>query len=251
MDINVQRSVIALLSLRPKVVETGPFVIGWDPTTDSRFINYASPRPGADITAADVTALVEAFREIERVPRLEYVVSCAPDLEAALLAAGFTVEARHDYLVCSPESLVVPPAPEGFELRVPVTDEERAGTIAAQNEAFGAEPVATPADVARMRHTQDSGGAVMFARAAATGGYAGGGQASPPSAGMAEVAGIAVRESFRRRGIGGALTAAITERAFAAGVGGAWLEASGENSWRVYERVGYVPTGKRLYIALD
>src|SRR5947207_2987676 len=91
MDTVVQRSVIAQLSRRPEVVEVGPFVIGWNPTTDHRSINYATPLPGAVITPADVAALVAAFRGVERLPRLEYVVSCAPGLERHLLDAGFTV----------------------------------------------------------------------------------------------------------------------------------------------------------------
>jgi ribosomal protein S18 acetylase RimI-like enzyme len=250
MDTIVQRSVVTNLQRRPESVEVGPFVIGWDPTTDSRFINYATPQLDADITTADVTALVAAFRDIGRVPRLEYVTSSAPSLERHLLEAGFTVEARHDYLVCSPESLTVPALPEAFELAEPATDDDIAGVVAAQNEAFGAEPTATPADIARVRRTQGNGGVVMLVRSL-DGAYVGGGQAAPPGAGVSEVAGIAVREAFRRRGIAGALTAAITARMFAAGVHGTWLEASGEDSWRVYERVGYAPTGKRLYIALD
>jgi ribosomal protein S18 acetylase RimI-like enzyme len=250
MDARVQRSVIANLSMRPKAIEVGPFVIGWDPTTASRFINYATPQLDAVVTAADVTALVAAFRDIDRVPRLEYVVSCAPGLEQQLLDAGFTVEARHDYLVCSPDSLTVPAVPDGFELAEPATDEQRAGQVAVQNEAFGGEPAVTPADIARVRRTQDNGGVVMLVRSV-DGVYVAGGQAAPPGAGVSEVAGIAVREAFRRRGIAGALTAAITVQLFAAGVHVAWLEASGEDSWRVYERVGYAPTGKRLYIALD
>jgi GNAT superfamily N-acetyltransferase len=250
MDNIVQNSVIDQLSRRPKAVEVGPFVIGWDPTTDSRFINYATPRLDVVITAADVTALVAAFREIDRTPRLEYVISCAPGLEQQLLDVGFTVEARHHYLVCSPNSLTVPAMPDGFDITEPVTDEDRAGVVAAQNEAFGGEFTATPADIARVRRTQDNGGVVMLARSV-DGAYVGGAQAAPPGAGVTEVAGIAVREAFCRRGIAGALTAAITARAFAAGAQGAWLEASGEDSWRVYQRVGYAPVGQRLYIALD
>jgi ribosomal protein S18 acetylase RimI-like enzyme len=250
MDNIVQNSVVSNLSRRPETVEVGPFVIGWDPSTDSRHINYATPRVDAVIAASDVVALVAAFRAIDRVPRLEYVTSCAPTLEKQLLDAGFAVEARHEYLTCTPGSLAVPVVPEGFEIAEPASDEERAGVVAAQNEAFGGEPVATPADVAGLRRTQEAGGVVMFARGV-DGGYVGGGQATAPGAGVSEVAGIAVREPYRRRGIAGALTALITERVLAAGADGAWLEASGENSWRVYERVGYAPTGKRLYIALD
>ncbi|MEV4625742.1 GNAT family N-acetyltransferase [Micromonospora sp. NPDC049523] len=249
MDSQVQNSVVALLAQRPRTVEVGPFVIGWDPTSDSRFISYATPRPDTTITAADVTELVAAFRRINRVPRLEYVTSCAPGLERQLLEAGFTVEARHQYLVCSPESLAPAVPPSGFEIVEPTTDEARAGGLAAQNEAFGGDPTATPADVARVRRTQDSGGVVMVARAD-DGTYVGGGQSSPPGAGISEVAGIGVRPGFRRRGIAAALTSAITARAFDTGVSAAWLEAGGDDSWRVYQRVGYVPTGRRLYIAL-
>jgi ribosomal protein S18 acetylase RimI-like enzyme len=252
LDARVQRSVIANLRLRPNVIETGPFVIGQDPTTDSRNINYATPQlDTTDITPGDVAALVAAFRGIGCVPRLEYVTSGAPALEQLLLDAGFTVEARHDYLVCSPATLTVPPLPDGYEVAEPATDGLRIDQLAVQNEAFGGEPVATPADAARLRRQQDNGGVVLQVRDTANNVCAAGGGASPPLAGVSEVAGIAVGQPFRRRGIAGALTAAITERLFAAGAEVAWLEAGGQDAWRVYERVGYVPTGKRLYIALD
>jgi predicted GNAT family acetyltransferase len=140
--------------------------------------------------------------------------------------------------------------PDGFVIAEPASDEEVAAALAAQNEAFGEAPTATDADVARVRRTQAGGGVYLLARSV-DGVIAGAAQASPPGAGVSEVAGIAVREAFRRRGIAGALTAAVTQAAFDHGVAAGWLEASGPDSWRVYERVGYVPTGKRLYIALD
>jgi len=251
MDMKVQRSVVAQLSQRPQVIEAGPFVLGWDPTSASRFISYATPRPGAEITSADIAALVAAFRGVDRIPRLEYVVSSAPDLEGQLLAAGFTVEARHDYLVCTPQTFGDSVPPAGFEILEPVTDDEIGGMVGAQNEAFGGAFEVGAADVNRIRRNVSRGGFVLFARSVPDAVPAGGAGASPPSAGMSEVAGIAVREAFRRRGIAGALTAGVTRSAFAAGVEAAWLEASGEESWRVYERVGFVPTGKRLYIALE
>ncbi|MFI0793524.1 GNAT family N-acetyltransferase [Micromonospora rubida] len=250
MDVRIQQSVVANLSARPQPIEAGPFVIGLDPGTASPGINYATPRPGAPITSADVTALVKAFRAAGRKPRLEYVTSCAPRLEALLVVAGFAVEARHDYLVCSPGALTMPPLPDGFELREPVTEFQLAALIGAQNEAFGSEPVASEADVARVQRLQSDGGIAIMA-VTGSGACAGGGQAVPPNNGVSEVAGIAVREQYRRRGLAGAVTAGITGRLFAAGAEVAWLEASSEDSWRVYERVGYRPTGKRLYIALD
>ncbi|MFD2081840.1 Predicted acetyltransferase, GNAT family [Actinopolymorpha cephalotaxi] len=250
MDTIVQSSVVLNLSRRPATVRTGPFVIGWDPTTDSRFVNYATPLPGAAITANDVAELVAAFGSVERLPRLEYVTSCAPGLERLLLDAGFTVEARNEYLTCSPRTLRTAAEPAGVEFGEPTTDEERAGVVTAQNAAFGSADVAGPDDVARIHQAQRDGGVLVYARDL-DGSYVGGALATAPAVGLSEVTGIAVREPYRRRGIAGALTALVTRRVFETGATGAWLEASGDDSWRVYERVGYAPTGKRLYIALE
>ncbi|MBG6065413.1 GNAT family N-acetyltransferase [Micromonospora ureilytica] len=250
MDVRIQQSVVANLSNRPAPVEVGPFVIGMDPTTTSPHINYATPRPGAAITAADVTALVAAFRAAGRKPRLEYVSSCASGLEAQLVADGFTVEARHTYLICVPSALTAPPTLDGLNLREPGTDVQRAALISAQNEAFGGDPVASTADVARLRRQQGAGGVAVMA-VTDDGTCAGGGGAAPPTGAVSEVAGIAVRTPFRRRGLAGAITAELTRRLFTTGAEIAWLEASGEDSWRVYERVGYRPAGERLYIGTN
>ncbi|HEX6681464.1 MAG TPA: GNAT family N-acetyltransferase [Candidatus Limnocylindrales bacterium] len=250
LDNRVQSSVVENLRRRPRPVEVGPFVIGCDPTTDNPFINYATPVPGVPVTPADVADLVEAFERLERKPRLEYVTTIAPELEGHLLAAGFTVEERHEYLVCAPETLAVPPAPEGFSVTEPADDDEVRAMLAAQSEAFGGEPTATDTDVQRARRNQSQGGIAIVAREP-SGMVVGGGQSSPPNLGLTEVAGIAVAKDFRRRGLAGAITAVLAERAFAAGVELAWLEASGDTSWRVYERVGFRPQGKRLYIAYE
>jgi ribosomal protein S18 acetylase RimI-like enzyme len=247
MDLRIQRSVVANLRNRPHPVESGPFVLGLDLGTDSPHINYATPIPGAEITPADVAELVAAFDG--RPPRLEYVVSCAPTLEKLLIDAGFAVESRNEYLVCTPDTLAVPPAPAGFTILEPTTDEELTGMISAQNEAFGAEFTAGPDAVARYRRNIEQGAVFFAARTEDDGEYAGGGGSVAPNEGLSEVAGIAVRPSFRRRGLAGSITAAITARLFGDGVDVAWLEASGDDSWRVYERVGYRPTGQRLYIA--
>lgn len=250
MDVRIQQSVVANLSRRPTPVEVGPFVLGMDPTTSSPHINYATPRPGAAITGADVASLVAAFRAADRRPRLEYVISCAPGLEALLATAGFVVEARHIYLLCVPGAVRTPPALDHLDLSEPDTDVQRAALIGAQNEAFGGDPVASAADVARLRRQQGAGGVAVIA-VTEGGTCAGGGGAAPPSAAVSEVSGIAVRTPYRRRGVAGAITADITRRLFATGADVAWLEASGEDSRRAYERVGYRPAGQRLYIAMN
>ncbi len=248
MDLRIQRSVVSTLRTRPKAVESGPFVIGLDPDTDSPHINYATPLTGVTVTAADVAALVETFTAAGRKPRLEYVTSCAPGLEELLAAAGFTVEARHQYLVCTPATVSAPPVPRGFVLAEPGTDRDRAALISAQMEAFGEAPQATEADVARTRRSQERGG-VVLAAFDGSGECAGGGQSSAPNDGVSEVTGIAVRQPFRRLGLGAAITADLARKLFAGGAELAWLEAGGHDSWRVYERVGFVPAGQRLYIS--
>ncbi|WP_433791013.1 GNAT family N-acetyltransferase [Actinoplanes sp. CA-252034] len=251
MDLRIQRSVVSHLRTRPKVIELGPFVAGLDPDTESPYINYASPQPGVPIAAADIADLISAFAEAGRKPRLEYVSSCAPDLEDLLVAAGFAVEERNQYLICAPERLTVCPLPAGLVLEEPSSDPDRAAVVAAQNEAFGDLPDQEPeAAVTRMRRSQERGGVALGARTA-DGDWVGGGQAAPANDGVSEVAGIAVREPFRRRGLGAAISAGVTRRLFDRGVEVAWLEASGDDSWRVYERVGYVPAGHRLYISRE
>ena len=54
----------------------------------------------------------------------------------------------------------------------------------------------------------------------------------------------------RGRGIAAAVTAAVAEAMFAQGAGSVWLEFSGDGSRRVYERIGFRPTGTRLYLSL-
>ncbi|MEV6301794.1 GNAT family N-acetyltransferase [Actinoplanes sp. NPDC051861] len=248
MDLRIQRYVVSNLRNRPQVVESGPFVIGLDPDSDSPFINYASPLPGEKITAADVRALITAFTQAGRKPRLEYVTSGSPGLEDELIAAGFTVEARHQYLVSTPEKLCAFPVPPELHLAEPATDPDRADLVVALNEAFGEPPQASESDVARVRRTQERGGIALAALTAARE-CVGGAQAMAPNDQVSEVGGIGVREPFRRRGLAAAITASITDRLFRRGVEIAWLEAGGDDSWRVYERVGYVPTGHRLYIS--
>jgi predicted GNAT family acetyltransferase len=103
--------------------------------------------------------------------------------------------------------------------------------------------------VSRLRNLQEAGGVAVSA-VTADGRCAGGRQAGPANDAISEVVGIAVRAAYRRQGLAGAITAEITQRLFAGGTQIAWLEASGEGSWRVFERIGYRPAGERLYIAL-
>ncbi|WP_407566668.1 GNAT family N-acetyltransferase [Streptomyces sp. 184] len=250
MDKQVQNFAVANLRRRPAVVETGGFVAGFSPDTDSPYLNYATPLPGAAPTRGDVAALVGAFRERGLLPRLEFAPEAAPAVAPALRAAGFGTEAVHEYLVCTPDTYTDPlPGGDGPRVETPATDEEFRALDAALAEAFGGAFGASAEGAARLRRLAESGGEARFVRAG-DGGCAGGATCSPPAEDTAELAGVGTRPAHRRRGVAAAVTAALTRAMFGRGVGSVWLEYSGEGSRHTYTRVGYRPGGTRLYVSL-
>ncbi|MEW1551188.1 GNAT family N-acetyltransferase [Streptomyces tsukubensis] len=255
MSTAIQNFAVANLRRRPEVAEVAGFVVGFDPTTTSSYINFATPLPGISPTEADIAALVTAFHERGLVPRLEFAPDAAPEVAPALRRAGFGTEAVQEYLVCRPGGLIAPP--DGPLVLTPRTDEEYAAIDAALCEAFGGEDEPSPEGAARLRRTQETGGAIRYAAGLGAGagvaegaGCSGAGICSPVAEGTAELAGIGTRPECRGRGVAAAVTAALTRAAFDEGAASAWLEASGGGSRRVYERLGYRATGTRLYLTL-
>ncbi|MER6282328.1 GNAT family N-acetyltransferase [Streptomyces sp900105245] len=249
MDIQVQRFAVTNLRRRPVVVETGGFVAGFTPDTDNPYLNYATPLPGAEPNEQEVAALIGIFRERGLLPRLEFAPQAAPAVAPALRAGGFGIEAVHEYLVCTPHTLMLPQSSGSPRVESPTTDEEFAELDAVLAEAFGGAFTPSAQGAARLRRTQQSGGAVRFVRDS-QGGIVGGASCSPPAEGTAELSSVGTRSAYRGRGIAAAVTAALTEAMFAQGAGSVWLEYSGEGSRRVYERAGYRPQGTRLYLSL-
>ncbi|MGW4885107.1 GNAT family N-acetyltransferase [Streptomyces murinus] len=251
MHTDVQSFAVAHLLRRPAASRVGGFVVGFDPATTSPYVNYATPVPGAEPTDADVADLIAAFRTRGLLPRLEFAPDAAPAVEPALRRAGFTTEAVHEYLVCTPATLTVPGAAPEPEARVrveaPVTDEDYLAIDTALSEAFGGEWAPSPEGAARLRRTEEGGGAVRFVRAE-DGSCAGGALCSAPAEGTAELAGVGTLPGHRGRGIAAAVTATLAETLFTRGARTVWLEYSGAGSRRVYERVGFRPGGTRVYL---
>ncbi|MFF7401293.1 GNAT family N-acetyltransferase [Streptomyces murinus] len=251
MHTDVQSFAVAHLLRRPAACRLGGFVVGFDPATTSPYVNYATPVPGAEPTDADVADLIAAFRTRGLLPRLEFAPDAAPAVEPALRRAGFATEAVHEYLVCTPATLTVPGAAPEPEARVrveaPVTDEDYLAIDTALSEAFGGEWAPSPEGAARLRRTEEGGGAVRFVRAE-DGSCAGGALCSAPAEGTAELAGVGTLPGHRGRGIAAAVTATLAETLFTRGARTVWLEYSGAGSRRVYERVGFRPGGTRVYL---
>jgi GNAT superfamily N-acetyltransferase len=226
----------------------GPFLATFSPGSANPYLNYAIPDDGAHPSRSEVDALTSAYRRRELLPRVEFMADTAPAAERALLAAGWSVERRIPVMLCPPGSAVVPPVPAGIELVVPASDDDIRGMLAAQYEAFGQPAEVADAEIGRTRERLLAGGFAVLARDAATGEPAGGGVAEAIVAGTTEVAGIGVRSSFRRRGIGAALTAFLTAAAHEAGAHTVFLTPAGVPEQRIYARVGFAQAGDMLHL---
>jgi predicted GNAT family acetyltransferase len=222
----------------------GPFLATFSPDNTNPFLNYAVPDDDARPTPADVAGLTAAYRRRDLLPRLEFLAATAPAAEAALLAAGYEVERRIPVMLCPPDALREVAPPEGIELLVPESDVDIKGMLVAQYEAFGdpGEPDVTGA--------RENKGFRVYARDASTGEPVGGGIAEPVVDGTTEVAGIAVRAPYRRRGAGAAITAWLTAAAHAQGAHTVFLTPAGTDEQRLYARVGYQAADDMLHVRL-
>lgn len=247
MDLEIQSYLRATAGHGRATERVGPFLATFDLGSDHPFFNYAVPADGAEPSAGDVAALTAAYRRRGRTPRLEYLPAVAPAAEAALLAGGFTVEARLPLMTCTPKDLAEPEVPPGVDLVLPVTDGELAASAAVQRAAFGAPPP-DPDAGAHLRKTLAAGGILVLARTADTGEPAGAGMCTPPEGGITELVGIGVAERFRRRGIATALTARLAAAAFAAGVTTAFLTPGDDVAGRAYARAGFTATTRMLHL---
>jgi len=232
------------------VERIGPFLATFTTHSNNPYLNYAIPDDGATPSSVDVAALIAAFEARSRRPRLEYVARLAPAVEPALLAAGFTVEDRLPLMICDCGEEQAVALPLGIDVITPTSDAELFGLIAAQSEAYGGSASPDVDEVERLRASIESGLIAMLARVAATGEVIGGGMCTVPADGISEVAGIGVREAFRRHGVAGALTARLVRAAFAVGVYTAFLTPANEAAGRVYIRAGFAPVGEILHISL-
>lgn len=249
MDSDVQNYVRTLTLSSPDHYRVGPFTVRHNPGWELKYANYAIPDQGAEPTAGDVDDLVAAFRERDRLPRLEYLLSWAPAVEPALLAAGFTVENHAPVLACTPAGFLPPKPVDGLRIAEPVTDAEFTAAAAVQHTAFGGEGGPDEGEITWLRNAVAGGGvaalAVLGSEAAGAGGC------STPADGISELAGLAVPDAVRRRGIGAALSAWLTTTAFARGCSTVWLEPGSPEVERIYAGIGYRRIGEKTNISLD
>ncbi|MET7493752.1 GNAT family N-acetyltransferase [Streptomyces sp900116325] len=249
MDADVQSHTRTLALRSPDHLRIGPFTVRHNPDWQLKYANYAIPDQGAEPTAADVQALIAAFRERDRMPRLEYLPGGAPAVEPALLAAGFTVENRAPILACAPADLLPPKPVDALVITEPATDAEFDAAARVQHHGYGGTGEPEGGEAAWLRNAAAGGG--VAALATVDGVPAGAGGCSVPVDGLTELAGLAVADTFRRRGIGAALSAHLTATAFARACRVVWLEPGDADVERIYAGIGYRRIGEKLNISLD
>ena len=239
----------ALIGRGRDCLRVGSFVVGFDRDSDSRFRNYALPDDSCEPTETDIRALMAAFSERHRIPRLEYVPALAPAVLPALMDAGFVAEAEPALMVCSEATLHLPSPSSGIAFSLATDSSALLAAARVQNEAYGETDTTTAADVTRLRSTLDRGGAVGLASDVATGEAVGAGLYSAPLNSTTEIAAVGVRAPYRRRGIAGYLTAFLAQEALARGITEPFLMAAHEAEARIYSRVGFQPCGTMLHIS--
>ncbi|MGW1729559.1 GNAT family N-acetyltransferase [Streptomyces sp. NPDC001999] len=249
MDADIQSHTRTLAQRSPDHLRIGPFTVRHNPDWQLKYANYAIPDQGAEPTAADVQALIAAFRERDRMPRLEYLPGGAPAVEPALLAAGFTVENRAPILACALGGLLPPKPVDALVIAEPATHAEFDAAARVQHHSYGGTGEPEGGEAAWLRDAAAGGG--VAALATVDGVPAGAGGCSVPVDGLTELAGLAVADTFRRRGIGAALSAHLTATAFARGCRVVWLEPGDADVERIYTGIGYRRIGEKLNISLD
>ena len=229
-------------------VASPPFTCFFNPDDAGTSANYAIPDlPVGGNLRAPLAALRHAFAMHGRRARVEFVEAFAPDLAPALRAAGFIEEARTELLLCLPATLQTPPAVPGLVISMlphdaPLADVQDFVTV--QRRAFGSSTAPAATALEAQQHLLHFAGRAFLARL--DGQAVGAGSLTPPFHGLSEAAGIATLTAFRRRGVATALTAQMTQTAFAQGSTAVFLTAADERAGRVYQRVGFQPYGVGL-----
>jgi ribosomal protein S18 acetylase RimI-like enzyme len=244
---------------RARPDEYGPLVI-FVPT-GSGWPYYARPRRGSrsPVTAADIRAVRARQRELVIPESFEWIEQTAPEMAAAAAEAGLEIQAHPLMMLAGP--VHVPPLPPGVTVRIITPEDPELDRIwAVPAVAFGhpgtsvddagpAERDKIAADhdagtIAMLRERLRSGHSVLAAVFGPDGPLAAGSCQAVDS--VAEITGVGVLPTERRRGLGAAVTALLAADARDRGVQTIFLSASDDAVARVYARIGFREIGTAM-----
>ena len=212
--------------------------------------NLLLPRPNLPAGAAlerAIAGALAACAERGRQPHFSFLDLAAPQLAAALAAAGLTCRERQPVLVAPPaEAINLPPRPELAIERLTHRSPLAAIRTNLDVNAQGFDPGATPAsddDARQFRQHLVASRAFTLRE-----------QGEPVAAGMytaihggvTELTGIATLAGFRRRGFAKYLTASMAQAALKSSAELVFLIAATAESAYVYAQAGFAPCGERV-----
>ena len=188
----------------------------------------------------DLQALIEHFQNNNRVPRFEFFPDLWPTLEPMLLNSGFTLEMRAPLMAMTRDDFV-PRDPMGAKAL-----EDEASYRAyfdAASEAFGMKETPTDESVLKSLSQIESGytryaGIYEGDKLVAGGCVVGAGP-------IVELAGVATRESHRRRGLASAASSLLCAEHFERGGEIVWLSAGSDEARQVYAKLGFQLIGEQ------
>ncbi len=248
LDANIQQYLRAVTARGRDIERIGPFQATFSRSSTNPFLNYAIPDIDAEPSAHEVEQLIRAYQGRGLHPRLEYITTCAPRVEAPLVAAGFVTAGRLALMTCRSGDERELPVPPGIELVRPHGDEELFDLRTVQHEAYGDPEPPNRGDVEGVAANLSAGGMAVLARVPETREPVGAGEYTPALQGFSELTSVAVRSRFRRQGIAAAMTAWLLRVAFDAGVVVPFLMAE-EAEERIYTRAGFRTTTRILHIS--
>ena len=195
VDLDADRAIMAFIRESRRAQDlprVGAFVLLLSSATRLRFLNYAMPDDGADPGDAEVSALVAAFRAADRMPRVEFLPSVAPAVEARLTAHGWSVEDRLPLMTCTATTVRDLRVPEGVAVDAPSDDAALLEMARLQHDVFDDPEPADERTVTRLRGVLSRGGHALIARDTDSHHIVGAAQSGPAAGGATEVVGVAV-----------------------------------------------------------
>jgi ribosomal protein S18 acetylase RimI-like enzyme len=210
---------------------------------------YARPRLGCDATytASDVRAVLARQRELDVPRNLEWVHETTPSMLAAAREVGLAVD---ECALLVLDETLPPPAVDGVTVRMlDPADPGFAASWAAVDAGFSGRDEVRPERVNSAMAARAEAGLLRMTGAFDGDAQAIGGGSHSPRDGVTELTGIAVLPSWRRRGVGSALTAELTRDAQACGATTVFLSAASEAVARLYEGVGFVRVGTACIVS--
>jgi predicted GNAT family acetyltransferase len=252
LDVEADQAIMAFIreSRNARALpRVGPFALLFTAATQLRYLNYAIPDDDANPNDSEVAALVTAFTTADRMPRVEFLPSVAPALEAALLARGWTVEDRLPLMTCTARTVRALQPPEGIVIEVPSDEATLFEMARVQHEIFEDPEPADEHSVARLRDSLSRGGRALIGRDAVTGRLVAAAQYGVPAGGATEVVGVVVAPAYRRRGLAAAMVAALARQGVDAGLKIVFLEAA-PGADGAYRNAGFQRTSTSVHISL-